>query len=208
MRSLFSPLFRATALALVAITALWGGTVLASHDTNTIHACVRDKKGTLRLVSSADECDAKESPVSWNVVGPQGEKGDQGDQGPQGEKGDQGDQGPQGEKGDQGDPGDPFSGIFESPNGIYSLQVTNAGIVLRSAFGPRIDLVGGSLNLQNVGAINVAGGLVKLDSASVHLGNCAVGVPVVRQGNTVIVPFQAGGIFPINGINSTVVRAC
>ena len=196
MRSLFSPLFRATALALVAITALWGGTVLASHDTNTIHACVRDKKGTLRLVSSADECDAKESPVSWNVVGPQGEKGDQGDQGPQGEKG------------DQGDPGDPFSGIFESPNGIYSLQVTNAGIVLRSAFGPRIDLVGGSLNLQNVGAINVAGGLVKLDSASVHLGNCAVGVPVVRQGNTVFVPFPSGGSFPINGINSTVVRAC
>jgi hypothetical protein len=37
--------------------------------------------------------------------GPQGPKGDQGEQGPQGPKGDQGEQGPQGPKGDQGDQG-------------------------------------------------------------------------------------------------------
>ncbi|NOY61344.1 MAG: hypothetical protein GXO75_20720, partial [Calditrichaeota bacterium] len=43
------------------------------------------------------------------IQGPQGEKGDKGDQGiqgPQGDKGDQGDQGPQGEQGIQGDKGD------------------------------------------------------------------------------------------------------
>jgi hypothetical protein len=50
----------------------------------------------------------------YSFVGPQGEKGDTGDQGPQGDKGDTGDQGIQGEKGDKGDTGDqgiPGSGV-------------------------------------------------------------------------------------------------
>ena len=40
-----------------------------------------------------------------SLTGPQGEKGDTGEQGPQGEKGDTGEQGPQGEKGDTGEQG-------------------------------------------------------------------------------------------------------
>lgn len=44
----------------------------------------------------------KESAGSQGPAGPQGEKGDTGEQGPKGDKGDTGEQGPKGDKGDTG----------------------------------------------------------------------------------------------------------
>jgi hypothetical protein len=71
---------------------------------NIIHACV--KNGELRILAANASCKSKETPLDWNITGPQGPKGDKGDVGPQGLKGDTGDIGPQGLKGDKGDTGD------------------------------------------------------------------------------------------------------
>ena len=54
-------------------------------------------------VITAEKLNKLEQGVKNEQVGPQGEKGDTGDQGPQGEKGDTGVQGPQGEKGEPGE---------------------------------------------------------------------------------------------------------
>jgi hypothetical protein len=73
---------------------------------DVIHACYKtDGAGTLRLVSAPESCKSNESPIDWNVVGPQGPPGPQGATGPQGPAGPRGEQGPQGERGLQGDPG-------------------------------------------------------------------------------------------------------
>lgn len=53
----------AVSLAVVAVVALTGGVVFASHDTNTIHACATTESGALRLVSSASNCRASETAV-------------------------------------------------------------------------------------------------------------------------------------------------
>jgi hypothetical protein len=64
----------------------------AAGDT-TIHACV-NKNGGIRIPPGGKPCYATETPLTWNVQGPQGPAGPQGIQGP---KGDIGPQGPQGE---------------------------------------------------------------------------------------------------------------
>lgn len=58
-------------------------------------------------VITADRLNKLEEGVKNEQVGPQGEKGDTGEQGPQGEKGEPGAQGP---KGDKGDPGEGLTG--------------------------------------------------------------------------------------------------
>ena len=60
-----------------------------------IHACV-NPGGQPRIVGDPGDCKSQETPLTWNIVGPQGPKGD---------KGDKGDPGPPGPKGDTGDPG-------------------------------------------------------------------------------------------------------
>ena len=58
-------------------------------------------------VITAEKLNKLEQGVKNEQVGPQGEKGDTGDQGPQGGKGEPGAQGP---KGDKGDPGEGLTG--------------------------------------------------------------------------------------------------
>jgi len=94
-------------LFVTVLCALFGGalaTVYASGN-GIIYACVRD--GQLRIIGANAHCTRKETPLSWNIVGPQGPKGDQGDPGAQGLKGDKGDPGAQGLPGLKGDKGDP-----------------------------------------------------------------------------------------------------
>ncbi|HVJ18643.1 MAG TPA: type VI secretion system tube protein Hcp [Polyangiaceae bacterium] len=80
-----------------------------------IHACA-DKKGMLRIVSSASSCSSNETPISWNQQGPAGVQGDKGD------KGDTGDTGAQGDKGDKGDPGLPGD-VEPDPVAVGTLEV-------------------------------------------------------------------------------------
>lgn len=88
-----------------------GRMVLAgSHgaDGDVIHACQRVADGGIRIVDEGTTCRTGEEALSWNVVGPEGPPGPQGEQGPigpQGEQGVQGPIGPQGEQGVQGEPG-------------------------------------------------------------------------------------------------------
>src|SRR5689334_21382070 len=42
--------------------------------SSVIRACVK-KEGDLRVGDSADECQKNESPLAWNVTGPQGAPG-------------------------------------------------------------------------------------------------------------------------------------
>ena len=47
-----------------------------------------------------------------------------------------------------GQDGQPFSGTFTSPNGVYSISVTDAGIVLRQHGHDVVKVVGSDLNLR------------------------------------------------------------
>jgi hypothetical protein len=73
----------------------------ASAPSTTIYAC-EGANGQLRVVAADAVCRSNETPLAWNITGPQGPKGDPGPAGP---KGDTGDAGPKGDTGAQGDPG-------------------------------------------------------------------------------------------------------
>jgi hypothetical protein len=91
--------------AAVAAVALAGGIAYASTSGGgTITACAKAANGDLRL-ADADGCRSNEQQVTWNEVGPPGQKGDTGDTGPAGPKGDTGAPGPAGATGSPGSPG-------------------------------------------------------------------------------------------------------
>jgi len=111
--------------------------------TSVIYACVKSN-GDLRLVDATTECKKNEDSLQWNVVGPRGPIGPQGDRGPQGPKGDTGDQGPKGDTGAQGPKGDTGAqgpqgpagtSSLTSPNGVFRVDITNHGIYLRGPSG-------------------------------------------------------------------------
>jgi hypothetical protein len=87
---------------------------------NELYGCSKKMNGQLRLVNDLKECNASETPVVWNQLGPVGPQGPQGDPGPvgspgpQGLKGDQGSTGAQGPKGDPGPAG--LNGVVEKVN--------------------------------------------------------------------------------------------
>ena len=49
-------------------------------EDNVIYSCV-DKGGKFRIVNTPNDCKDSETAIYWNVVGPQGEPGPQGEQG-------------------------------------------------------------------------------------------------------------------------------
>jgi hypothetical protein len=121
----------------VAIVSLWTAPAQAQTDSNTIYACYQTSGGQLRRVSGPGQCtNRSEIPLSWNISGAPGPKGDKGDPGPQGspgpkgDKGDQGIQGPQGIQGEKGDagpqgvPGD-GTGHVKAGNGDLNQTGTN-----------------------------------------------------------------------------------
>ncbi|MGI9643142.1 MAG: hypothetical protein ACR2N9_10190 [Acidimicrobiia bacterium] len=59
-------------------------TALATHDANTIHGCVNDRSGVLRVVADPGDCRRSESALDWNVQGVAGQDGADGAQGPAG----------------------------------------------------------------------------------------------------------------------------
>jgi hypothetical protein len=139
----------AAALA-VGTVAVGGGIAVAagtalpfSRDGNTIKGCYA-KNGTVKLLTpSAARCRRGYVPISWNVTGPKGHKGDTGATGPKGEKGDtgatgakghkgdtgatgpkgeKGDTGATGAKGDTGDPGPVGPAGAAGPSGVLNVQ--------------------------------------------------------------------------------------
>ncbi len=85
-----------------------------------LYGCVKSN-GDLYLAGigrKKAECKKNEVAVDWNVVGPVG---------PQGEKGDTGATGPQGPPGS--------AAGLSSPNGRFSVEITNRGVYLRGPSG-------------------------------------------------------------------------
>jgi len=64
----------------------------ARGQNDVVNACANNSTGVIRVVFSGNTCKPNESPLSWNVAGQPGPKGDQGVQGPPGPQGDPGDQ--------------------------------------------------------------------------------------------------------------------
>lgn len=130
--------------------AVWATTEDSPPD-EVITGCV-NPSGGLRVVADGALCKLNETTLTWNrrgpvgPQGPQGETGPQGPEGPIGPSGPMGPQGPQGETGLQGPPGEDGAdgqtgpmgpagpsgtASLVSPNGLFSVEITDRGIVLR-----------------------------------------------------------------------------
>ena len=120
-----------------------GGIAYAASTQDEVNACAKKGNGLLYLADDKG-CQPGDAAIDWSVEGPPGPPG------PAGPKGDKGDVGPRGPEGPQGLPGaaGTFSGSFQSPNGQYSLSVTDSGIELKGPGGGSVKLNGGNLILQ------------------------------------------------------------
>ncbi|WP_218781033.1 collagen-like protein [Bacillus sp. EB106-08-02-XG196] len=154
-----------------------------AEDSNTVYyACVNQNNGLLKMVDEAKECQNHEVKISWNQVGP---KGDPGVKGEIGDTGAIGPQGPTGLQGPQGETG-VFNGKFESPNGLYSIEVTDNGLSLQGP-GGAIDLTGTSININGSSNVKI-NSMVKTEikgSLITLNGSCT---PVSGAGDKVNIP--------------------
>jgi hypothetical protein len=196
-------------VALLGLLTAGGVAYAAMSDTGgVINACMLKVTGTIRLYDASapssslvsKPCNAAlETPISWNkqglqgLQGLQGAKGDTGSpgsvgpQGPAGKDGTNGAAGAQGLQGPPGPKGDAgtFSGTLQSPNGQYSLSLTDTGAVLSGPGGTvkigssSIDVVGSS-----GGSVHVTPGVTSIQGALMTLNGC--NKPVARLGDSVV----------------------
>ena len=168
---------RRVAIAAVALFAVAGGLAYAAipDAAGVIHACYRtstdDQKGQLRAVDSAASCRNNELPTQWNVTGAPGA------QGPAGTSPTVSQVGPgtggcanggaaitdsagatayvcSGLNGQDGADGDSFSGTFASPNGQYSINVTDTGVTIASP-DSSIVVSGGAITIETIGSDDI-----------------------------------------------------
>jgi len=110
--------WRALLFAVTVAIAVTAGFAYATvPDANgVIHACYRvdkkgeDDKGQVRIVDSARDCKKNEQHITWNQRGPQGETGP------------------------TGPPGGGTASLT-SPNGLFKIEITNAGVVISGPGG-------------------------------------------------------------------------
>jgi hypothetical protein len=138
-------------------TSLVGTRTLA---TNVIQVCENPGNGALRVVAdNQTDCHAKETPISWNVVGPPGPKGDPGADGvsptvTQLAAGDSNCSAGGAAITDAAGStayvcsGSPFDGTFTSPNGSFTLQVNDNGIKLGGPGNQMITIAGSGLTIR------------------------------------------------------------
>ncbi len=202
------------ALATVAIFGAAGGIAFASipdDGTGVYHACLA-KNGKIRIIDPVtDQCKKNETEITFNQKGPQGIPGVPGQNGTNGVSPTV-TQLPPGNtncpaggaaitdaanstayvcSGRNGADGQPFSGTFTSPNGQYSIAVTDAGVTITgagntvgvSSTGVRVDTHGGgSVTVMSDTNLTLrAGGGGTLESSS----------PLTVRGSTVNI--NAGG---------------
>ncbi len=79
----------------IAVATVLGAAAPAISASDVINACV-GKTGALRVISARKSCSSNETPLSWNIQGPQGEQGLVGPAGAMGPAGPQGPEGPSG----------------------------------------------------------------------------------------------------------------
>jgi hypothetical protein len=104
------------------------GSAWAGHAATpgTISACQRHESGTLYIPTKETKyaCKKRDTAVAWSITGPAG---------PQGLKGDPGANGANGAPGPQGPPGTITNA--KSPNGVFTVTLSNSGIVLKGPTG-------------------------------------------------------------------------
>jgi hypothetical protein len=152
-------------VTVVGLTCAAGGALFGqSGSTSTISACA-DRSGALRLVLPDKPCGSRETPVSWNVVGPQGLQGPQGPQGlvgmigPQGPGGGPGATGEVGPVGPQGVPGEVGPQGPQGVQGTPGLSSTGTPQVVDAngqVLGTLIQTTGLPLVLRQMGEFTVA----------------------------------------------------
>jgi hypothetical protein len=115
-----------TAGAGFAAGSAWAGHAAAP---GTISACQRHESGTLYIPTKETKyaCKKHDTAVAWSITGPAGPQGLKGD------KGDKGDPGANGAAGPQGQPGTITNA--KSPNGVFTVTLSNAGILLKGPNG-------------------------------------------------------------------------
>jgi hypothetical protein len=178
-------------IAIFALGALLcAGVAYASKGGSQINACAKKKRGTLYLAGDKG-CRPGDSAVAWSIKGPPGEKGPAGaagapgPQGPQGAKGSPGAQGasgppgpagatgpagPQGATGPAGPQGatgpagaaGTFTGSFKSPNGLYSIEVLDTGILLKGP-GGSVKIDGGNVIVQGTAGAQLNAPIVSMN---------------------------------------------
>ena len=164
---------RRVALAAIAIFAVAGGVAYAAIPdvgTGVYHACMLKNIGTIRIIDpERQRCSASlEVELTFNKQGPTGNPGPTGPPGPPGAPG---------RDGEDGQDGAPFSGTFTSPNGQYSLSVTDTGIVLSGA--------GSTINLTSAGVQVRSDSDLTLQSGSGLVAQAGTGVSIA--GNDVAI---------------------
>ena len=168
------------AIALTAVAVMFGTVRLAtaSHDPDVIHGCVSNN-GTVRIVESPADCKNNDTPIEWNITGPQGE------QGLPGAQGEQGLQGPQGEPGAAADLTVVLARLDALEAQSAAQQTTIDGLTALLAGATRgPDALGNDtllLSGMNVQLVNGAG----TTDTSNGLGNLVIGYnadnPIVRS---------------------------
>jgi hypothetical protein len=133
-----------TATAGFAVGAAWAGHAATG---GSVQACVSRERGTLYLQNTRSgklACQRGDQTITWAVTGPAGPQGLPGKNGADGAPGATGAQGVQGPAGSLND--------ARSPNGLYTVTLSNQGILLK---GPR-----GSVTINGYGAqMNTIGGV-------------------------------------------------
>jgi hypothetical protein len=224
----------AAAVGAIAATVVAGSVAWAAipGPGGVIHGCY-DKNGDLKVVEALP-CPKGYTELEWN------EKGDPGEPGVDGVDGTSptvaqlapGDSNCQAGgaaitdaggttayvcSGEDGADGQPFSGTFTSPNGQYSLTVSDSGITIANGTAARIVVQSGSIDaraqqdveveaslnatlrgtvsatVESSATTNVrGGGLLELRGALVRVGPGAACQPAARLGDLVIVNPDSG----------------
>lgn len=140
--------------ALAAGAVFAGGVAYGALGSETVNACVKKGSGALYLPGGKG-CQPGDSPLEWNVQGPPGPEGPAGPAGPPGEPGE-------------------FSGSLESPNGLFSIQVGDSGILLKGP-GGSVKIDNGSVTAQGAVGLSLNGPIVSINGGCSRVMRQAAG---------------------------------
>jgi hypothetical protein len=181
-------------MVITLVAAIVGSTAISlagAAATGVIEACVNNSSGTIKIVSAAAQCANNEIRLVWNAEGSAGATGPTGPTGATGATGADG----------------TFAGNFSSPNGLYSMQVTDSGIVLKgpggtitlNALGTVVDTV--NVQIRAAGTAELKGGVTFIGA-----GACA---PAVRISDPALVSSGPdGGTFPVHFLSGSTSLIC
>jgi hypothetical protein len=196
------PLFAFTLGAAIAAAVLLGRAAYA--DNGTIEACFKPSNGTLYLLGASSgrtECQPRDIPISWNAAGLNGEDGVSvtseqlapGDDPACPNGGSRftsasgvtyacsGADGQDGQDGADGQDGEDFAGTFTSPNGQYSLSVSDTGIRLEGPIG-RLHVLPTGVTLESALGLTLRGQTAALLLSSNFINVQAAGHLAVNGG--------------------------